>query len=358
MSILRKEDGFSFLCRKQHCSSLQVVWVSLERYIFNKLYNKAQSCSSLIKRTGLVMNKIVYGCIVSLLAALLSACGTSDSSKGAEVTAAIETRAAEIVSETLQAGQVINDAISGTMTALAVDAAPAFTPTPELSSTPQETLAPASPVVTVSEQTNCRSGPGTGFEVLGVMDIGESAEVVGHSIYNDNWLIKLPKNPAITCWLWAQYATVRGDVSNVPEIVPPATPTSQSIVPSSSNSDQANLVPGLFFLNPGSPACGQTFTVGIDVTNIGTKSTTASGTVSLVDLLVADGSTQANTIGGFPVLSPGQTYRVNMPLTLLAEYNKTHRIKVTVDPSNIIPESDDGDNTRTYEYTLLVGSCP
>lgn len=305
------------------------------------------------------MNKFALYCSIALLPVLLlAACSASTSSSGAEVTAAIETRAAEIVSQTLQSGQVINNAVSGTMTALAVDVTPAFSPTPEILYSPQDTLPPAPPVVTVTEQTNCRSGPGKGFEVLGVVDVGETAEIVGRSIYNDNWIIKLPENPAITCWLWAQYATVRGDASAVPTVIPPATPTSQPAAPASSNSDQANLVPGLFYLNPGSPACGQTFTVGIDVTNAGSKATTSSGTVTLVDMLVSDGSTQANTLGGFPALNPGQSYRVNMPLTILTNYNKTHRMKVTIDPSNVIPESDDSDNIRTYDYTLLVGSCP
>ncbi len=293
--------------------------------------------------------------IVLLMLVLLSACGGP--SGGAQETIAIQTRAAEIVAATMQSSNAVNQAVSGTLTALAPGLASQVSLTPEASPTSQATPAPAAPVVTVSVQTNCRSGPGTGFEVLGVVEIDETAEVVGRSLYNDNWIIKLPANPAITCWLWAQYATLRGDPENVPVITPPATPTVQPVAPAASHSHQANLVPGLFLLDPGSPACGQTFTVGIDVTNAGDQATTSSGTVALQDLLV-DGSTPASTLGGFPILNPGQSFRVNMPLTLLTAYNQTHRLKVTIDPSNTIPESDDGDNLRTYDYTLLRGSCP
>jgi hypothetical protein len=80
-------------------------------------------------------------------------------------------------------------------------------------------------MVSVSVQTNCRSGPGTVYDSLGFLDVGQTAEVVGRSTSSDNWIIKLPSNPAITCWLWGQYATVVGNTSGLTVYTPPPTPT-------------------------------------------------------------------------------------------------------------------------------------
>jgi hypothetical protein len=78
--------------------------------------------------------------------------------------------------------------------------------------------------VSVSMDTNCRTGPGEPFSSIGSLMIGETAEVVGRSPNWDFWIIKNPDDPG-TCWLWAQHATVIGDTSKLPIIQPPATPT-------------------------------------------------------------------------------------------------------------------------------------
>ncbi len=81
------------------------------------------------------------------------------------------------------------------------------------------------PFVSVSVDTNCRTGPGTVYPALGVLTVGQTAEVVGRSASSDNWIIKLPSNPAVTCWLWGNYATVTGDTSGLTVYTPPPTPT-------------------------------------------------------------------------------------------------------------------------------------
>jgi hypothetical protein len=105
------------------------------------------------------------------------------------------------------------------------------TATPDIpqvaSETPSMTLSPTpdTPRVTVSLETNCRTGPGQPYDILGVLQVGQSAEVIGHSTYGDNWIIKLPSNPSVTCWLWGQYATVTGSWESLPLATQPYTPT-------------------------------------------------------------------------------------------------------------------------------------
>jgi hypothetical protein len=83
---------------------------------------------------------------------------------------------------------------------------------------------PTAPMVSVSVDTNCRTGPGQSYDYLTALRVGEQAEVVGKytSSTPPYWIIR---RGSITCWLWGQYATIAGDVSSVPEMIPPPSPT-------------------------------------------------------------------------------------------------------------------------------------
>ena len=139
-------------------------------------------------------------------------------------TAAIETQIAEIIASTSAAQTALANALASTLAAMPTDT-PEPTFTPSFTPTMTFTFTPQIPMVSVSVQTNCRSGPGTAYDVLGYFNVGQTAEVVGRSVYNDTWIIKLPSNPAITCWLWGQYATVVGNTAGLPALAPPPTPT-------------------------------------------------------------------------------------------------------------------------------------
>lgn len=128
------------------------------------------------------------------------------------------------------------DPLAGTMTALAAtiqaqDSQPAATntppgppPLPSETATLEFTNTPSVPLVSVSLDTNCRSGPGKEFDYLGALLVGEKAEVVGKNTTYDYWVIKNPDG-AGTCWLWGRYATVEGNISAIPEVAAPPTPT-------------------------------------------------------------------------------------------------------------------------------------
>jgi hypothetical protein len=182
----------------------------------------------------MVQKKIVVLLSLSFLL-LFSACnlpvGTAAvSGSNQNPTVDIQTQIAGIVASTAGAQTALSNAVAGTLAAMATITpeytfTPSLTPTSSLTFTPTFTLTPAVPMVSVSVQTNCRTGPGTVYDKLGVVNVGQIAEVVGRSASSDNWIIKLPSNPAITCWLWGYYATVVGDTTRLPVIIPPPTPT-------------------------------------------------------------------------------------------------------------------------------------
>ena len=172
----------------------------------------------------------------------------------------------------------------------------------------------------------------------------------------------------VTGWVFAQFVTVNINLANVPVVnavfipAPTAIPTAipQTIAPAAtaapSGNAAVNLVAGIVVLDPSQPTCAQTFTVGFDVANLGSQPSAASGSVSLVD--TRQRRTQGATLGGFPVLQPGQTFRVNMPLTISTWYDAQHTLTLVIDPNNQIPEAGKGDNIAIINYTLAKGSCP
>ncbi len=105
-------------------------------------------------------------------------------------------------------------------------------------STPTETTPPLSlptstptlclPQVSVTTNTNCRSGPGQAYDYLGALLVGEQAQIVGQSSVPNYWIIDNPDNPGEHCWLWGQYDEVTCDPSSLPFMTPPPTPTQQA----------------------------------------------------------------------------------------------------------------------------------
>lgn len=102
-----------------------------------------------------------------------------------------------------------------------------FTATASLTPTITLTLPPSVPMVSVSVDTNCRTGPGIVYDRLTGLFVGEKAEVIGKytSVTPNYWIIR---KGSVTCWLWGRYATVEGNTSNLPEMVPPPSPTPTS----------------------------------------------------------------------------------------------------------------------------------
>lgn len=98
------------------------------------------------------------------------------------------------------------------------------TPTPANTSTPTLSPTPQTPFVEVSAATNCRSGPGTPYIILGVLNEGERAEVLGRSEDSDFAVINNPDSGG-TCWLWLQFADLAASIGHLPLVDTPPTPT-------------------------------------------------------------------------------------------------------------------------------------
>jgi len=173
-------------------------------------------------------NKIMILIVLAVILLVMPGCNLpSESGQATEPNQGqavpVETQAAALV-ETLFAQTALANAETTSLAAQATDT-PEFTFTPSFTPSATFTLTPSKPMVRVSVATNCRSGPTTQYALLGVLQVGESAEVVGRSVLTDTMIIKLPSKPEVTCWLWAQNASVSGDISGLPIVSIPYTPT-------------------------------------------------------------------------------------------------------------------------------------
>ena len=152
---------------------------------------------------------------ILLILLLLSACGQSPDNGQSESTSEPD------LALTITAQAFLLQSL--TQTANAATPSPEPTATTGPSSTPESTTTPGRVFVTVSADTNCRSGPGIEYSNEGALTVGQQAEVIGKSSATGYWIIDNP-NGSGTCWLWGEHATITGDTASLQEYsVPPTT---------------------------------------------------------------------------------------------------------------------------------------
>lgn len=95
-------------------------------------------------------------------------------------------------------------------TATATPQAPTATPTAVSTATPVVAL------ISASINTNCRSGPGPQYKLVGYLFVGQQSEVLARNRSGSWWYIRNPAHPERSCWVWAQTTQVSGDSAAIP----------------------------------------------------------------------------------------------------------------------------------------------
>jgi len=81
-------------------------------------------------------------------------------------------------------------------------------------------LSIASPI---NQPVNCRYGPSTAYAIVGALDLGRQAEIVGKNIDVTWWMVKNPSDPSTVCWLAANVIDAVGNLDALPVVdAPPA----------------------------------------------------------------------------------------------------------------------------------------
>ena len=190
------------------------------------------------------------------------------------------------------------------------------------------TATPAVPLISVSQATNCRTGPGRTYDRVGGLLVDQVAEVIGRNAAGDYWYIRNPNQPGGFCWLWGEYATLTGNTSVLPIFTPPPTPT---IAPT------ATPAPAFTVTYQGLETCSSSWWVELKLENTGgvtfrSVSITLRDTVTDTVLsLFTDDFTNKNGCTDSvtrDILRPGGTRIVSLPAF---SYNPTgHQLRATI----------------------------
>ncbi len=225
---------------------------------------------------------------------------------------------------------------------------------------PAASPTPSAPYTTTTQGINVRSGPNTLFNPpIGSLAANQSVELLARSTDGQWFKVKYYNGSG---WVFAAYTTPSVDPSTltvdagppVPTLTP-IPPTPVPVVPTNPPAaTTANLVIGNVNINPGLPiACGKTVELSIDVANLGGQPTTTSGTISIRDVRLSDGTEAASTTGAFGPINNGQTVNIKQIfLTVTTYVGEDHKLIITVNPGGAVPETSSSDNVRELTYNL------
>ena len=103
---------------------------------------------------------------------------------------------------------------------------PTLVPIETLLAIPSATFVPTSTsgvaiASPMDQPVNCRYGPSMAYSVIGGLDLGRQAEIVGRSADSQWWYVRNPSNPSTNCWLSAGVTDTIGDVAGLPVVDAP-----------------------------------------------------------------------------------------------------------------------------------------
>lgn len=241
---------------------------------------------------------------------------------------------------------------------------PASTPTTRATqgAAPTTASTPAPLTATFSQPANVRSGPGLEYAPpIGAFASGQVTEVLAVNASRTWFRVRYGSGFG---WVSAALIILSADPTGLPVESGPPPPTATSalptMIPLATNTPQTsiNLIAGTVTLLPSAPVCNQTFVVAVDVANFGAQASTQATTVRISDSRASDGTAVQTVSGEVPALDINQQIRVEVPITVTAFTGEAHTLTISLDPDNLVPETEDADNERVVTYTLARGACP
>lgn len=201
-----------------------------------------------------------------------------------------------------------------------------FTPEPTLSATPEFTLTPETPLISVSADTNCRTGPGAIFERVGILSVGETAEIVGREPKGEYWYIRNPDENPEFCWVWGAYATVTGNLLPLVYMTPPQPPESSFQATFQKVESCAGTWWVEFSLKNSSGAAFESWSLALT-----DASTNTTGNLEADSFTNRDG---CDTVDTSDSLKPGETVTVSAPPFGYDPRGSSLNVKITVCTEN------------------------
>jgi len=281
------------------------------------------------------MSRHITAVLILVMAALVACSlpsGAATSAPPSEVPPALVTAAAQtaVAALTQQAPAATLAPTQPPVPAATLTPSPLPPPTLTLTPTMTLTPTPSTPMISVSVNTNCRTGPGNAYPIVGALVVGETAEVLARDPSGLFWHIPNPDNPGGFCWVWGQYATIEGDTASLPVFTPPPTPTPAPAFVIKNVKLFTSCVGDAFYIEVSNTGQVPWQSYRVNVTDL---------TTSATDVDQSNGFADANVVCGpfldLDALAPGQggyifyynigdaTHRMRFTVTLYTGDNQT-----------------------------------
>ncbi len=210
--------------------------------------------------------------------------------------------------------------------------------------TPLPTATPAGVVATVTGRPfqNVRSGPSTVFEILGQMNEGEQAQVIGASRDNTWVVIDFRGRQG---WMSAPLLDIFGNLNTVPIIDSPPTPTPAATA-TAAPPQEADIVVESAIASPSPIIVNQPFNVNVVVRNNGN---TAAGQFAIAATFPPNGVFTSATIPG---LGPGQAISATLSGTL--SNTGFYSVVIVADLNDDVPEGPGEGNNTSYTFSYAI----
>lgn len=95
---------------------------------------------------------------------------------------------------------------------------------PAARATPVASPTAAKVMLSLTADSNCRSGPGGSFTVVTSFGTGANLEITAKNTANNFWLVRIP-NSTDTCWVSGANAKTSGDTASLAEATPASAPS-------------------------------------------------------------------------------------------------------------------------------------
>jgi hypothetical protein len=167
------------------------------------------------------------------------------------------------------------------------------------------------PHLTVSQLTNCRSGPGADYLFIYSLLPGQVATVLGKFPAQNYWIINTPSGGV--CWIWGQFASVTGDTSGVNVFSIPPVP-SKTFTRTRTNQPTSTYTSTYTSTFTFTPTNTFTFTPTYTPTRTPTSTFTITQTPTITNTLIPTFTfTFTPSLTSSPTLTPSQT---NTPVVI------------------------------------------
>jgi branched-chain amino acid transport system substrate-binding protein len=206
------------------------------------------------------------------------------------------------------------------------------------------TATPEGVYVTIeSGRQNVRTGPGLEYDVLGQMQQGESAQVIGATA-DFNWVVILYRGQQ--GFLATYLLEVTGDRSTVPVVAPPPTPTPPpaTLAPTPAPISDVQIIAA----SPRNITRGEPATINVNVRN--------TGSVNAGSFAVASSFAPDNLYSAFNVSGLAAGAEIIVPLTVtLSGATGNYTATIIADLNNEINEGPDGEaNNDDFNFTYKL----